>query len=350
MPWENVEHILRPNMDDIHMGVMNIDEDKCNKCGLCMDNCPFRCWEKNEDGFPVMKEEYACFSCYNCKVACPNDAVKIIDNYHVDDGFWKTEPHALPAKLPLEAKDAEGNPTEWNEIEKAVFTRRSVRNYKDKPIPETLIQRVLEAGRFAPSAGNCQPWRFIVITDKALLAEINNVTKNLLTNLYNMYMNDTTVKGLASMVEGPPPSYSAFDPRVMFGGFGTIAKHQELDPSMDAPAVILLLADERSIGDPQLNLGICGQNMNLVANSLGIKACWNGFIAAGVNFFQPIKKKLGIKKPWIAASSLCLGYPKFKQEGVVPREYRPVTWFREGAEGPEIQEEASIPLAGKQEA
>jgi hypothetical protein len=34
---------------------------------------------------------------------------------------------------------------------------------------------------------------------------------------------------------------------------------------------------------------------------------------------------------------MCLGYPKFKQEGIVPREFRPVAWFKEGAEGPEIQ-------------
>ena len=254
MPWENVEPILRPNLDEVHMGVMKVDESKCNKCGLCIDNCPFRCWEKNEDDFPVLKEEYACFSCYNCKVACPNDAVNIIDSYHVDDGYWKTEPHPLPAKMPLEAKDAEGNPTDWNEIEKAVFTRRSVRNYKDKPIPESLIQRVLEAGRFAPSAGNCQPWKFIVITDKAVITEINNVTKNLLGNLYKMYMNDASVKGLASMVEGPPLSVSAFDPRVIIGGFGTIAKYPELNPSMEAPAVILLLADERSIANPELHV------------------------------------------------------------------------------------------------
>jgi nitroreductase/NAD-dependent dihydropyrimidine dehydrogenase PreA subunit len=349
MPWDEVKYILRPNMDDIHMGVMKVDKEKCNKCELCMQNCPFRCWENDEEGFPVMKEEYACFSCYNCKVACPNDAMMIIDSYHVDAGFWKTEPYPLTAKMPMEAKDEDGTPSEWNEIEKTVFTRRSVRNFKDKPIPETIVQRVLEAGRFAPSAGNCQPWRFIVITDKALLAEINNVTRNLLTNLYNMYMNDTSVKGLASMVEGPPLNVSAYDPRVMLGGFGTIAKHKELDPTMNAPAVILLLADDRSIGSPELNIGICGQNMNLVANSLGIKACWNGFIAAGVNFFQPIKKKLGIEKPWTCASSLCLGYPRFKQEGIIPREFRPITWFREGAEGPEIQEEISTPQASKQE-
>ncbi len=350
MPWEDVKDILRPNLDSLHMGVMKVDEDKCNKCGLCIDNCPLRCWGKNDEGFPIFEENHECFSCYNCKVACPNDAVNIIESYHVDDGFWKTEPHPLPAEMPREAKDAEGNPTGWNEIEKAIFTRRSVRNYKDKPIPKSLIERVLEAGRFAPSAGNCQPWRFIVITDKAIISEIDKVTKNLLKNLYNMYKNDTSVQGLASMVEGPPLSVSAFDPRVMLGGFGTLAKHGELFPSMDAPVVILLLADERSIGDPQLNLGICGQNMNLVANSIGIKACWNGFMAAGVNFFQPIKKKLGIEKPWTVASSMCLGYPKFKQEGIVPREYRPVAWFQEESEGSEVKEEVKVPSKGQQEA
>ena len=67
-----------------------------------------------------------------------------------------------------------GNIFEINAIEKAIFERRSVRNFKDKPVPEALIQRVLEAGRFAPSAGNCQPWRFIVITDKALIKEIGD--------------------------------------------------------------------------------------------------------------------------------------------------------------------------------
>ncbi|MBW2086482.1 MAG: hypothetical protein JRI54_10735, partial [Deltaproteobacteria bacterium] len=50
----------------------------------------------------------------------------------------------------------------------------------------------------------------------------------------------------------------------------------------------------------------------------------------------PVKEKLGLKPPWRINNALVLGYPKFKQEGVVPREYRPVIWFREGKEGSEI--------------
>jgi len=44
--------------------------------------------------------------------------------------------------------------------------RRSVRAYKPDPVPEDLLQQVLEAGRLAPSAVNKQPWRFIVVRDE----------------------------------------------------------------------------------------------------------------------------------------------------------------------------------------
>lgn len=46
--------------------------------------------------------------------------------------------------------------------------RRSVRKYKEDPIPEEALLRVLEAARLAPSGKNFQPWKFIVVKDKAL--------------------------------------------------------------------------------------------------------------------------------------------------------------------------------------
>ena len=46
--------------------------------------------------------------------------------------------------------------------------RRSVRKYKEDPIPEKDLMRVLEAARLAPSGKNFQPWKFIIVKDKAL--------------------------------------------------------------------------------------------------------------------------------------------------------------------------------------
>ena len=64
--------------------------------------------------------------------------------------------HRLPAvhARPCHLATPPATPTEWTETERIIIERRSVRHYKDDPVPETLIRRVLEAGRFAPSGGN----------------------------------------------------------------------------------------------------------------------------------------------------------------------------------------------------
>ena len=48
----------------------------------------------------------------------------------------------------------------------AIKMRRSIRHYKDKPVEREKLKKVLEAGRLAPSAGNMQEWKFVVISDK----------------------------------------------------------------------------------------------------------------------------------------------------------------------------------------
>jgi hypothetical protein len=106
-------------------------------------------------------------------------------------------------------------------------------------------------------------------------------------------------------------------------------------PSLNAPCVILLAADSRAISGPELHIGICGENMNLVANSLGIRACWNGFLVSGV---PAIEDKIQLGPNWRVITTLVLGWPAFNQDGVVAREYRPVMWLREGSDAVEIEE------------
>jgi nitroreductase len=54
------------------------------------------------------------------------------------------------------------------DVHDAIRTRRSVRSYSSKPIPPDVLQRMYDALRFAPSACNFQPWRFVFVTDQAL--------------------------------------------------------------------------------------------------------------------------------------------------------------------------------------
>lgn len=54
----------------------------------------------------------------------------------------------------------------------AIFSRRSIRKFTPEPVPEQTVQQILEAAMSAPSAGNQQPWHFIVINDKKLLDRV----------------------------------------------------------------------------------------------------------------------------------------------------------------------------------
>jgi len=58
------------------------------------------------------------------------------------------------------------------EFAEVVRRRRSIRRYRDDPVPRESILRMLEAARLAPSAGHRQPWHFIVVRDRELIVRL----------------------------------------------------------------------------------------------------------------------------------------------------------------------------------
>jgi nitroreductase len=56
----------------------------------------------------------------------------------------------------------------------AVRTLLAVRRYQDRPVPEEVLQQVLEAGRLSPSARNKQPWHFVLVQDPQTLRQLGN--------------------------------------------------------------------------------------------------------------------------------------------------------------------------------
>lgn len=111
-----------------------------------------------------------------------------------------------------------------------IFTRRSVRSFEKFPVDEELIRRIIEAGMMAPSAGNQQPWQFVVITDPGILAKIPEVHP--------------------------------------YGGM-----------AVDAPVSILVCGDlslERHKGFWVQDCSAAIQNMLLAAHALGLGSVWTG--------------------------------------------------------------------------
>ena len=172
------------------------------------------------------------------------------------------------------------------------------------------------------------------MTDKDLITKMDDAIWEIISQVHTAYKDDEAVAFLAPLVE--PDSPGMFDPRLALGGMGSITVKNG-PPFLNAPAVVIVAGDTRSIGGPDINIGICGQNMNLVANSLGIKSCWVGFVGVLENIPGFVQENLGIEPPWQIKTSLVLGWPEFKQEGIVPREFRPVTWYRSGGK-PEIED------------
>src|SRR5579875_2871748 len=57
----------------------------------------------------------------------------------------------------------------------ALTSRRNVREFDDRPLDDDVLDRILEAGRRAPSSRHWQPWDFVVVTDRAQLQELSTV-------------------------------------------------------------------------------------------------------------------------------------------------------------------------------
>lgn len=221
----------------------------------------------------------------------------------------------------------------FNEVEEVIFRRRSVRVYQKKQVPEYLIQRLLEAARFAPSAGNGQTWKFIVIQDpemiKEMEADILKTCQKISKWFY--YLNDNSKKKsfISRIIQRLIPADTHPVP--------FIASHMIAEGQAGifhgAPTVILLLVDKRTPGDSAIEAGITGQTIDLTAHSYGLGTCWVSFVKLlfmGLNK-RKWNKRFHIKYPYILVTSIVIGHPVGTPDGYIVRETKKTDWY--GADG-----------------
>ncbi len=167
----------------------------------------------------------------------------------------------------------------WNPVEKVIYERRSIRLFKKEPLPDNMIRRILEAARFAPSSGNTQPWKFIVVKSPEIIAEMEKDAVKMAKRA--MKLLDYTRK----------PSRRKFR---FLTKFYIKRKYNELAPQpfgamqqyaadkvsvfYNAPVIILILTDLRGAANPMVDTGIVGETMILAAHSMGAGSCWLGMV------------------------------------------------------------------------
>lgn len=311
-------------------GQVKAESSRCLGCGL------------QEPKFTGMQYfGKICIACHNCEAVCPQEALEFPSFYRVDKGRWAYDfdyPEApgmgMPNPLMLEkpAPFSEIEP-QLTDVEKVIYRRRSVRVYKKDPVQKELISRVLEAGRFAPSAGNCQGWKFIVVTDRQLLDELSASTIKFLSLFTKLYQGKgsgrTALKKALAFIK---PNSIDQRPMCAIQALSTPKFGQgSLDCFFNAPAAIFLVTHHLHISEPELGMGICGQNMVLAAHSLGLGTCYVGFVSNALNLDPITKKKfrkrLGIEWPYDSvATVLTIGYPAVDLSKPVDREFPKVNW------------------------
>jgi nitroreductase len=161
-------------------------------------------------------------------------------------------------------------------FEEVLEKRRSIRKYKDAPIPKEKILKMLEAARIAPSASNRQPWHFIVVENKE------------------------TIKKLAKQ-----------------------------EWAAEAPLMIVGLADQAASPNWCSNdLGIAFEHLVLAATNLGLGTCWMGQTGRE----EMIKGLLGIPDNFKVVAVIPIGVP---DEAPKPKERKSldaiVSWEKYGS-------------------
>ena len=138
-----------------------------------------------------------------------------------------------------------------------ILTRRSIRRYEKKDIPEEVLAQIFEAGRQAPSAVNKQPIHFVIVKDNEKQKELSN-------GLFNRFVKD-------------------------------------------APVVIVGCADVNSLLTGKwaiVDATIAMQNMVIAAWTLGVGSCWLGDFNE-----KKVKELLRIPNKWKVVALVTLGYP-----------------------------------------
>jgi nitroreductase len=175
---------------------------------------------------------------------------------------------------------------------KIIFERRAVRKYLPDMPEDEEIEKIVEAGRMAPSAMNQQPWKFYIATHKDTIASFSNEIAKITSKVALKHPLET-IKTLLNFSSGPIGHYSE---DAIFHG---------------APIVIFITAprDNEWAG---LDTGMCAQNMMLAAKSLGLDTCPVGF--AKYIEKTPVYHKLGIPPAEEVQLAVLLGYGAEKPE------------------------------------
>jgi len=286
--------------------MIHIDESTCKSCGLCGKVCPRHVTEViEEDGgkrTAVAAERAAlCMHCGHCTAVCPTRSITV-DGLDAD-GFDDLEP--------MEISDGQ--------LLTLLRQRRSVRRYKDRPVPREVLDRIVEAVHASPT-GTGRASNGVIVVDRREKVEA------MMEHTYALY------EKLDRMLSKPIPRYfikrragarslGMLEGFVMPGMRWYIRWRNEGrgdEISRDCPALMLFHgpADEPMV---EANCQVVALHALLMAETLGVGGCFNHLISAACNRSPELRDMLSLREDAEVHASVTLGYPAVKFLRAIPR-------------------------------
>ncbi len=273
------------------MDFIQVDQDKCTRCGICADVCP-GVIGMGEHGPQAIRN--LCVSCGQCVAVCPHGA---LDN----------------RQAPL-VNQVVGKNTKNIDEEMAAFflrSRRSIRNYRKKPVPRAELTKILNIARMAPTACNSQGVAYHVIDNPDVLKQIAAVVV------------DWTENELSHPSEMAASKYAAHT-----GMMVDIYRQTGEDVVLrSAPSLIIAIADKESYASARDNTYIAFTYAQLFAMAIGLGTCWAGlFEYCAASGHEPLLTLLNLPSGKSVTSAMMVGYPQYTYQRLVDRNPLQITW------------------------
>lgn len=280
--------------------------EKCTQCGQCVAVCPSYVIDFVEEKVEVIRGEW-CMGCGHCGAVCPTGSVlqeaTSLENYPGGG----SAPAISPETLGLLVRE-----------------RRSIRTYSEVPVPKDILKEVLEAGRYAPTGSNSQNVHYIVLSSEERISQLKSMTLGFYEKIFPrvrgrlgsfLVLLIAGRKTLEYLRESLPKVEYAYEK--MKRGKDILFYH--------APVVILAHAESWD-SSSSFNCSVALYNCSLMAHTLGLGCCFNGFLVNAANRDRKIKKWLGIPPDHKCYAALTLGYQQPQYRRLVHRDPPKVTW------------------------
>lgn len=273
------------------MSVFTVDDAKCTRCGICVLECPPRIIETlDPKAMPSVIPDQAerCITCGHCVAVCPFAAI------------------GLKAMKPEDCETASKDllPTA-EQVEYLLKSRRSIRVYKEKPVPHAVLAKLIDIARYAPTGHNAQSVQWLVIEDPAEVRK--------LAGLVIEWMN-LLVKKSPRVVE-----------QFHFDIFVKAWERGEDRVLRGAPHLIVAHAP-KDTGLAQENSAIALTYVELAAYSQGLGTCWAGYLLAAASSFPALINALALPGGHKCFGAMMVGYPKHEFKRIPLRNEPSIIW------------------------